>query len=126
MTEEANRLILYIVVRNDLASMTAGKAAAQVSHASTQFMQKLTPQVKTWAREADGFGTAVILSAPIEDIYEIRRRCVNEGIMSGTVFDPGYPVRDGKYTHEVGITTCVYVFGRRGELKHLLSELSLL
>ena len=54
---------LYVVVRNDLDSLNAGKAMAQTNHAGTQFLSqfKTYPKVvKEWLNEGKGFGTVIV------------------------------------------------------------------
>ena len=64
-------LRLYILMRNDLDSMKAGRAAAQASHASNAFIHKFgkNEEVKEWANQTpQGFGTAIVLSGDVKDI----------------------------------------------------------
>ena len=60
---------LYILLRNDMASMTPGRAAAQSSHITSafgldcaQWENKTQSSVDVWENETeDGFGTAIVL-----------------------------------------------------------------
>ena len=79
---------LYVLVRNDLPSMNSGKAMAQVCHAGTQFIQKFGKEksVKEWMKEADGFGTTIVLGANVKQINELKN---NFKIYD--IIDPTYP-----------------------------------
>jgi hypothetical protein len=87
-------LALYILMRNDLASMNAGRAMAQASHASNAFIHKFgkEPEVKSWQRQTtQGFGTAIVLSA---DEFQIkmtdRRLFENDFTIKDYLIDPEY------------------------------------
>ena len=125
---------LCVFLRSDLESMTPGKAAAQVAHAATQhamrYAGELKPTEATLARKsshdffnwADSyhFGTTIVLdggsfepSVP-EEIAQIMNvvYAETEGASRniGRVIDPSYPIRDGKVTHLLSLTTCVWIF----------------
>lgn len=94
--------ILYIIMRDDLKwSLNPGKAMAQASHASSQFVKlmeskskvttELSKAYKQWVNEGEGFGTTIVLS------------CVNEhqghnlinyfkNSMKGKIKDITYPL----------------------------------
>jgi hypothetical protein len=143
-----SRLILYILMRTDLPSMNAGRAMAQASHAANQFIhenERLADGgenmlVKQWAMETrGGFGTAIVLSATLDDIERAVKN-VGPTERAAKVVDPSYGrmvstevanfipayddveprVENGKnttfYRSEV---TCAYVFGWSHNLEHL-------
>ena len=61
-------IIQYIIVRNDLNSMTPGRAAAQAAHAANQcqtFCDRSAGYlVEQWQQQTDlGFGTTIVLQA---------------------------------------------------------------
>jgi peptidyl-tRNA hydrolase len=130
MTDETE-YCLYILMRNDMASMNPGKAAAQAAHAANQFVKAAQTRnvhaLREWEKQAGTFGTTITLSADIAEIDEIfiqgRARA---GVVVGKVVDPTYPVRDGKVTHLVSIVTCAYVFGRRDLVKGIVRDLALM
>jgi hypothetical protein len=129
---------LYIVMRNDMVSMNAGKAMAQAAHAANQFVFELKSDVthprlldevryayKEWAESTKGgFGTTIVLAGSIKDIEDVFVTSVQsnyphidpddiyEGysVYSGIVNDPTYPIKDGEVTHLVSVDTCTYVF----------------
>lgn len=119
---------LYILMRTDMASMNAGKAMAQASHASNAFVKEITKQneismeieltnlFETWKTETDqGFGTAIVLGLSMKEIDELfddlsfldYKLSTN---FKNIVIDPSYPIRDGDVTHHINIPTCAYVF----------------
>jgi hypothetical protein len=80
-------LALYILMRNDLASMNAGRCMAQASHASNAFIHRFgkNSTVKEWQKQTNqGFGTAIVLSA---DEFQIR-------LTNQKLFEAGFAIRD--------------------------------
>lgn len=94
-------LAVYVLVRNDLPSMNAGKMAAQVHHAGVQMMaygqrwdSKLIKEYvdNGVASGADDFNTTLVLSANLQQIInvvELAKKIV--GVPCGVVKDPSYP-----------------------------------
>ena len=86
-------------MRNDLPSMTTGRAMAQASHASNAFLHESpnTRGVATWKNETkQGFGTAIVLSADMPSIHEILEKVKGmkaDGIYANKVIDPEYGVK---------------------------------
>lgn len=99
---------LYVMVRNDVDSLTPGKIAAQVNHAGTHFLWKYghLATVEEWIGDR-GFGRVIVLSAYPHDITEF---CNPEGNIAGIIVDPSFPVKDGLVTHHVEMMTCGYIF----------------
>jgi len=146
-------LYLYILIRNGLPSMGAGRAAAQASHASNAFIHKFgdNAEVKLWqAQTPQGFGTAIVLSAGLHDIAETLHDCREAGFeVCDTVVDPDYVVpisselvpflnpEDTRFKVEPSATdpnkaflhrseiTCAYVFGDKASLSPILSRFPL-
>ena len=89
---------LYILMRTDLPSMGAGRAAAQASHASNAFWHDWgqRAEAKEWARQTpQGFGTAIVLGATKEQIDAIFRSKVddfNRYLMKSWIIDPDYAI----------------------------------
>lgn len=79
-------------MRNDLPSMNAGRAMAQASHASNQFVYEFgkNSNVKSWQEDANGFGTVIVLSAKESQIISITSKCIDTNIPAAMVFDPTY------------------------------------
>lgn len=93
---------LYILMRNDLDSMSHGRACAQASHAANVFSHDFGPgskcyreEYKEWAKQtSQGFGTAIVLSASMSDINTIfKSGKFKQWIMKGLVVDPEYGVK---------------------------------
>lgn len=118
---------LYIIMRTDMASLNPGKAMAQAAHASNAFIWdyrervfdahsgvNLINLVEMWQNETkQGFGTTIVLGGFMSDISDTLLEIEKMGIpdnISGLVYDPTYPIRDGDVTHLIGIHTCAYVF----------------
>jgi len=121
--------ILYIILRNDLYSMTPGRALAQSSHIGhclTHDMHDfqtvadpVTNMFKKWKKSTtQGFGTAIVLAGGTEnDIIECLKKVTQYGetqnppeAACNIVMDPDYGVRDGGTTHYVSLNVGAYVF----------------
>ena len=123
--------VLYILMRNDLASLNTGKAIAQGSHASNAFVkhierhtQNTNAQSNIRTRDQDiiksfrdweystsqGFGTVLVLEASMKDIQSRIDIFKSMGYISDIVFDPTYPILDGSIVHHIPLDTCGYVF----------------
>lgn len=91
-------LTVYVLIRNDLPSMNAGKAAAQVHHAGVQMLVKHSdhPLVKEYvsnglAQGADGFNTTLTLGATARQIDAVMAKVCHFDTVCGMVVDPTYP-----------------------------------
>ena len=145
-------LRLYILMRNDLDSMKAGRAAAQASHASNAFIHKFgkNEEVKEWANQTpQGFGTAIVLSGDVKDIeYALIRTgvCVPSAPHEKVV-DPDYAIvvtaeinrlisscsniflvehlENGMVCIHREEWTCAYIFGEKEQLTEILGKFPL-
>jgi hypothetical protein len=127
---------LYILMRQDLASMNPGKAVAHGAHAANQFdaaMKSVTNKellagYHEWVKSADFFGTTLTLAVNEAQLASNVAAASNVGdmVVAGTVFDPTYPLRDGEVCHFIPLVTCGFVFGPVGILKPLLADLELM
>lgn len=81
--------VLYLIMRNDLPSLNPGKLAAQAAHcanACVAKMKKTNPaMLRRWERQADTFGTTIVLGAGRRFITNLPNR----------VWDETYPCGDG-------------------------------
>jgi hypothetical protein len=123
--------VLYILMRNDTASMNAGKAMAQASHASNAFVAHFQSyaqdynskpvhgeiQTSTVTGFADwenstsqSFGTVLVLAAKMSDIKATVDIFKGLDYVAGVVHDPTYPIVDGEVVHYIPLDTCAYIF----------------
>lgn len=139
---------LYVIPRTDMESMTPGRVAAQVSHASTKMMYDLQmnevghlPEVQDmledWLSEANGFGTTIILKPKTDTNQEKEFKNLANKILSeshestrnyscGLVIDPEYFIKDGNTVHIVkDVTTCFFIFGRKEDVDFLIGDYEL-
>lgn len=91
-------LVAYVLIRNDLPSLTPGKAAAQVHHAGVQMMIKYANHqlVKDYVRlgteqGADGFNTTLTLSANLAQIEAAIGKVRHLDAVCDILVDPTYP-----------------------------------
>jgi peptidyl-tRNA hydrolase len=141
--------VLYILMRNDLPSMNAGKAMAQASHASNQLTKTYgsTMSVKSWQEQTrNGFGTVLVLAGNKDQIGEAIMKARGASFMAELVSDPSYPYRADKelaalipektdaiprVENSNGFTlwryeiTCGYVFGDKEKLGEIVGHLPL-
>lgn len=91
--------ILYIIMRNDLLSMNAGKAMAQASHASAQFVKKMSENkseaLEQWLNEGYNFGTTVVLEANKSNLtdFMVNIQDYNYILSVGKIIDTSYPFK---------------------------------
>ncbi len=119
---------LMIIMRDDLASMTPGRAAAQASHATSHFTMEMEAKSDDYANEdtrkmtrdvhqyrvwksstAQDFGTTIVCRAN----EELMKSTIDDASLeysTGIIIDPTYGVRDGKVTHYVQLETCAWIF----------------
>jgi peptidyl-tRNA hydrolase len=120
--------ILYILMRTDLDSMNPGKAMAQASHASNQFVATLPKDAHDIYNEwlqCNGFGTVLVLG-----VTEVQMRTsvavANAlDLVSDVVHDPTYPLRDGDSTHFIPLDTCAFVFGNKEDCTPVVGNFEL-
>jgi hypothetical protein len=140
-----DQVCLYILMRNDLASLNAGKAVAQGSHAANQCIYEirnlpvedfsyLHSLANMWESETRaGFGTCIVLEAKFKDILRVVGNVnlnfsshSNQKVIAGIVHDPSYPLMDGETLHLIPLETCAFVFGERKYIRLFLSDLPLM
>lgn len=107
--------VLYILMRNDLDSMNAGKGMAQASHASNAFValaqESNTPGFDEWESSTEqNFGTVLVLAASMPEIVEAVSVMRKFEYLAEIIHDPTYPIVDGKVVHHIPLDTCGYVF----------------
>jgi len=95
--------VLYILMRDDLPSMNAGKAMAQSSHASNAFIHEFEngdhdPKwdylVEEWREETmQGFGTVLVLAVNEHEMRATIDLADTLGFINGVVHDPTYPIQ---------------------------------
>lgn len=124
---EAPKPYLYILMRNDLASLNAGKAVAQGTHAANQMVGELrkNPEqmlvfapgsifaaLHVWEKEARHFGTCIVLAVNEAQMRASVAKALGDALPShaGICHDPTYPLMDGKTFHFIPVDTCAYVF----------------
>jgi|TARA_B100001093_G_C26690995_1_gene954805 hypothetical protein len=115
-------------MRTDLDSMNPGKAMAQASHASNQFVATLPKDAHDIYNEwlqCNGFGTVLVLG-----VTEVQMRTsvavANAlDLVSDVVHDPTYPLRDGDSTHFIPLDTCAFVFGNKEDCTPVVGNFEL-
>ena len=133
--------VLYILMRNDLSSLTSGKAMAQASHASNAFVnqtdsyigsfiqpklriEELNKHFHEWQNETRyGFGTVLVLEGRMTDFKPVVSMFKALDYMTDVIVDPTYPIVDGEIVHHVSLETCAYVFVPNKETDHTASTL---
>jgi peptidyl-tRNA hydrolase len=137
---------MYILMRSDMDSlkMSAGKTAAQATHAANQCVfelrntkpSKYHDHLLDWEEnrgfdlldweENRGFGTCIVLDIGSEaSLQEFVSASKAAGLFAGITHDPTYPVRDGEVTHLIPVNTCGFVFGVKEDCLKVLGTLPL-
>lgn len=139
--------VLYILMRTDLASMNAGKAAAQASHASNAFVHEVNERrddlrrgavsennrlavrmADEWRKQtSQGFGTVIVLGVNENEMRSAVVTALKLGFIADVIHDPTYPLVDGEIVHQLPLDTCAYVFGDKNDdiLKYILQNFDL-
>src|SRR5690606_15270311 len=109
--------LLYILMRNDLASLNTEKAMAQASHASNSFvhlMNTTNPDFKPfkeWTMQTEqGFGTVLVLAVNEHEMRKSVYMAEKSFLFAGIVHDPTYPLIDGETVHYIPLDTCAWIF----------------
>lgn len=117
---------LMILMRNDLNTMTGGRAAAQASHATSDFTifaeniivgsipseQKLfASEYRIWKNSTkQNFGTTIVAGVNEKQMREFVDEAEIHDFQANIINDPTYGVKDGAVTHYVSVDTCAWVF----------------
>ncbi|RYD66031.1 MAG: hypothetical protein EOP83_06040 [Verrucomicrobiaceae bacterium] len=139
--ENPDYVVLVILMRtqNELASMNAGKAVAQGTHAGNMMVKKARKRIKKgdaelksllreWEAQSgkQGFGTTLTLEADERAMRKGVARAKTHGIHAGIVHDSTYPIRDGKVMHLIPLDTCGFLFGRKSVVEAATISLNLM
>jgi|TARA_B110000211_G_C13929613_1_gene486546 hypothetical protein len=115
-------------MRNDMDSMNPGKAMAQASHASNQFVATLPTDAydiyNEWL-QCNGFGTVLVLEVTEAQMRTSVAVADALDLVSGIVHDPTYPLRDGDSTHFIPVDTCAFVFGNKEDCTPVVGNFEL-
>jgi len=135
---------LYILMRTDLASMNAGKAVAQGSHAANQMVFEARKRIAgdettdlaklsefedlldEWENAANGFGTCIVLGVTEHEMRATVEAAAAAGLHAGITHDPSYPLRDGASFHLIPLDTCGYVFAKKSVASPFVGKFSLM
>lgn len=132
---------LYIIVRTDMASMNAGRTAAQCAHASNYFVKMANEVMECledpkdpfiqnfneWENETDqGYGTVIVLDGGSKENILRKLEEIDMRYFTGTVIDPEYPIRDGDVVHIIpDVFTCAFAFQYDDKDPELLKDFNL-
>lgn len=126
---------LLILMRNDMASMSPGRAAAQASHATSMFTLNAEAKVAMgedprpifadehglpgyveWKESTNQhYGTAIVVAVNGAQLTSYVTMAKETGYQAEIVSDPSYGVKDGNVTHFLPIETCGYIFVNRND-----------
>jgi hypothetical protein len=121
-------------MRQDLASMNAGKAVAQGAHAANQMVYEMDPGnpdhnawLTAWQGETGkGFGTTITLDVPGRKLTTVVEWAKLLNLHAGVTHDPTYPLKDGDSFHLIPLDTCAYVFGPKGLCQFAVRDFKLM
>ena len=148
-------IVLYILMRTDLESLTHGKACAQAAHAANQMVHTarafvgdyMAEMEKQWRSGTGAYGTTVVLrgggyesvnsfqelakkngafsGSVYESVNSFQELAKKNGAFSGSVIDRSYPIKDGTFVHHAPVLTCVYILGHKDSIQPLVRDLPL-
>lgn len=126
-------LVVYLLMRADMASMNTGKACAQSHHAGTQMALHDSPHwkpehqewLRRWQTEAKGFGTVLCMGVSEKTMYDALEIAQRLGVPNAVVNDPTYPLLDGQTLHLFPLDTCAYIFGPKVLIQNATAGLDL-
>lgn len=129
---EEELLVVYLLVRTDMASMNPGKGHAQSHHAGTQMALKDRQTwsaihqnwLKEWAGDR-GFGTVLSMGCSNRQMNEALAIAGRLGFPHAVINDPSYPLLDGSVVHEFPLDTCAYIFGPKIAIERAVAPLDL-
>ena len=131
--DQQNKVIQYIIVRNDMDSMTPGRCAAQAAHAANQCVNVLKATghnvlCEEWEKQTPfGFGTTIVLQANMSMINLIEDALYSKNVLPfGVMEDPEYHIADGSVVHLLPVSTVLWILGRKSEVEPYVSHLELL
>ena len=111
---------LLIIMRNDMTSMSPGRAAAQASHATSRFTMLAEHPKRTHSWDNDylawkestpqDFGTAIVVAASGGELDYLIKKAKKLMFLAETIIDPDYSLRDGNTVHHLNIPTCGFIF----------------
>lgn len=113
-------VVLYLLMRTDLASMNPGKACAQAHHAATHMAAQLRHLEATclydeWVLQTGHYGTVLTFGVDETTLRQLVQIAHIQGMVCGRVIDPSYPLRDGQVTHALTLVTCGYILMRKSQ-----------
>jgi peptidyl-tRNA hydrolase len=127
----------YVLMRNDLKSLGAGKAAAHAHHGSS----KMTWQIRRhgnraqkvafnlWENQAEGAGVCIVLSTDEETmkwcVQEIQK-LKDQGCSAGVWHDPTYPSTTARGFCLMPVDVCGWALGSKNLLAPILGDLPLM
>lgn len=129
--------IAYVLMRNDLASLGAGKACAHAHHAGTRMVWSVTRSgtpaqfevLRSWMAEAEGVGITIVLEADEETVKWCVGRAAelaHQGVSAGIWRDPSYPSTTSRGLALMAVDVCGWILGRREDLWPVLGDLPLM
>lgn len=137
-TVQTSNPIAYVLMRNDIPSLGAGKAAAHAHHAGTVMSYVIRnesgPEVyaefSEWEKQANGAGTCIVLQIDNEEqmkaIVCAINRSENKKIAAGVWEDPSFPSQTSFGFFEMKMAVCAWVFGDKADLEPFLTGLKLM
>jgi len=126
-------VVLYILMRNDMASLNPGKAVAQGSHAANQMVYDLhntenkefLELLNEW-QSSIGFGTCIVLGVTETQMRKVIGMAKAAELHAAITHDPTYPLIDGQTLHLIPVDTCAYIFCRKSQAVGILNGLELM
>lgn len=132
-----NPTYAYVLMRNDLASLGAGKAAAHAHHAGTRMTYHIRKHgnrvqkavLSEWEAECEGVGTTIVLECDEETMKWCVEKLVDlrdQGVSAGVWRDPTYPSTTARGFCLMAVDVCAWALGPKDLLSPVLGDLPLM
>lgn len=135
---------LYLLMRQDLASLNPGKAVAQGAHAANQMVASIlfppeadsrTPEqlkqhrswLSSWEQQTGvGFGATITLGCTEAEMRRAVETALLIRLAAGITHDPTYPLMDGSTLHLIPLDTCAFILAPKIWARVAISDLELM
>jgi len=123
----------YVITRTDLESLNNGKAQAHAHHAGTMMVFSIQSKgkplhkkwLKSWAKEANGAGTCIVLGGTDEAMKVAVARAQAAGLPAGVWRDPTFPSTTDRGVFLVPMDVSAWFLAPKSKLKEILGEFNL-
>lgn len=121
--------VLFLLIRDDLESMTLGRSCAMASHITDHFRKDAEDSnnvdycnsVKAWRQEtSQGFGTVYVMGVAENQLRSVQSCDRFQQPTCAVTTDPEYHIEDGLVVHIIQLDVGAYIFGDKDKIMNIL------